>query len=366
MEMDFKDQELKTRLIAFYLPQFHPIPENDEWWGKGFTEWSNVVKAKPLFKGHYQPRIPADLGYYDLRLPEIRQQQADLASEFGIHGFCYYHYWFNGRRLLERPFQEVLTSGRPGLPFCLCWANENWTRTWDGLENNILLQQNYSTEDDIAHIRSLLAAFEDERYIRINGRPLFLVYRIGLLPDPKVTAEIWREEAIRSGIGEIYLASVESIGERPNPDAIGFDAAVEFAPDWYSSGRELNPSKLNSIWRWVKGTKEEALRTYSYDTLVENMLAKPEPDYKLFRGVTPSWDKTARRGKEAILWVDSSPDKYHDWLKTIVEQTKRRFKGDERLVFVNAWNEWAEGCYLEPDEKYGLDYLRATRRALKE
>jgi len=190
----------KIRAIALYLPQFHPVPENDEWWGRGFTEWRNVAKAKALFPGHYQPHLPADLGFYDLRLPEVREAQAELASQHGIHGFCYYHYWFNGRRILERPFNEVLESGKPDFPFCLCWANENWTRVWDGGERNVLLEQHYSFEDDLAHIRSLIPAFKDPRYIRINGKPLFLVYRTELLPDPAKTAALWQKEAIKAGL----------------------------------------------------------------------------------------------------------------------------------------------------------------------
>src|SRR5215467_8332153 len=176
-----------VRLIAFYLPQFHPISGNDQWWGKGFTEWRNVVRGRPLFPGHYQPHLPADLGFYDLRVPEIRQAQADLAQEYGIHGFCYYHYWFNGRRLLQRPFEEILASGKPDFPFCLCWANENWTRTWDGGDDQILLAQNYSDEDDLTHIKSLIPAFRDKRYIRVNGKPVLLVYRTTSLPNPSET-----------------------------------------------------------------------------------------------------------------------------------------------------------------------------------
>ncbi|MDJ0634982.1 MAG: glycoside hydrolase family 99-like domain-containing protein [Xenococcaceae cyanobacterium MO_188.B29] len=182
------------KAIAFYLPQYHPIPENDKWWGKGFTEWTSVAKAKPLFKDHYQPHLPADLGFYDLRLPEVRQAQADLAREYGIYGFCYYHYWFNGKRLLERPFNEVLESGKPDFPFCLCWANENWTRRWDGQDREILIEQKYSVVDDREHIKSLISAFKDPRYIKIDGKPLFLIYRVNSLPDPSLTQKIWREE----------------------------------------------------------------------------------------------------------------------------------------------------------------------------
>src|SRR5450755_1537677 len=218
------------RAIAFYLPQFHPVPENDEWWGAGFTEWRNVAKALPLFPGHHQPHVPADLGFYDLRVPEVREQQASLARQHGIHGFCYYHYWFNGRRILERPFNEVLASGKPDFPFCLCWANENWTRVWDGGEQNVLLQQHYSAQDDLAHIQALIPALADPRYIRINGRPLLLVYRTELLPEPARTAEIWRAEALRGGVGDLYLARVENFVSSVDPASIGFDAAVEFAP----------------------------------------------------------------------------------------------------------------------------------------
>src|SRR5690242_15190569 len=198
------------RLIAFYLPQYHPIPENDLWWGKGFTEWTSVAKAKPLFRKHYQPHLPADLGFYDLRLPETRSAQAQLARENGIYGFCYYHYWFNGKLLLERPFNEVLASSQPDFPFCLCWANENWTRAWDGLEHDILVAQEYDAEDDRRHIHWLVEAFRDRRYIRVNGKPLLLVYRVSNLPDPLQTASLWREEAHKLGIGDIYLATVES------------------------------------------------------------------------------------------------------------------------------------------------------------
>ena len=353
-----------AKLIAFYLPQFHPIPENDEWWGTGFTEWRNVVRAKPLFPGHYQPQIPADLGFYDLRCPDTRMQQAEMAQHFGIHGFCYYHYWFNGRRLLERPFNEVVSSGSPDFPFCLCWANENWTRRWDGLDQDILMSQEYGMEDDRAHIRSLFPAFEDNRYIRVDGKPLFLVYRVGLLPDPSATAEIWREEARSGGVGEIFLASVDSIGDRKPPDQTGFDAAVEFAPDWHVKGNPINQTLFSRAVRKLGIKNYRKYNIYSYDTLIENMLAKPQPSYKQFRCVTPGWDKTARRQDKADLWVNSSPDKFERWLGTIIEQTRERLPQSEQFIFVNAWNEWAEGCHLEPDEKHGLAYLEAIRRAI--
>ncbi len=357
-----------ARAIAFYLPQYHPIPENNEWWGKGFTEWTNVVKAKPLFKGHHQPHLPADLGFYDLRLEEAREAQANLAKEYHVHGFCYYHYWFNGRRILERPFDDVLKSGKPDLPFCLCWANENWTRAWDGLNKNILLGQHYSTEDDLAHIQHLIPAFRDERYIRVNGKALFLVYRTELLPDPKRTAQIWREAAEKAGVGELYLVRVERFQGDLDPASIGFDAAVEFAPDGAVMGQPLWHRKrhapLTSLGLLPKAYIHSSI--YDYQTIVQRMLKKPEPDYKLFLGVAPSWDNTARKAKNASLMKNSSPAGYEKWLKETVKKTLSRFKGDEQLLFINAWNEWGEGCHLEPDQKYGRQYLEATKRALSE
>ncbi|MDA8086785.1 MAG: glycoside hydrolase family 99-like domain-containing protein, partial [Nitrospiraceae bacterium] len=207
-----KERETHPKLIAFYLPQYHPIPENDSAWGKGFTEWTNVAKAKPLFPGHYQPHLPADLGFYDLRLAETREAQADLARQYGIYGFCYYHYWFKGRTPLGRPLQEVLASGRPDFPFCLCWANERWTRAWDGGMNDVLIDQNYSREDDIDHIRWLCNIFRDSRYIKVKGKPLLLVYKSADLPDPGGTAALWRKEAERLGLPGLYLCRVESFG----------------------------------------------------------------------------------------------------------------------------------------------------------
>lgn len=355
------------RAIALYLPQYHPVAENDEWWGKGFTEWRNVTNARPQFPGHYQPHLPADLGFYDLRLPEVRAAQAALAREYGLGGFCYYHYWFNGRRILERPFEEVLASGEPDFPFCLCWANENWTRVWDGGEKNVLLEQHYGEEDDRAHILSLLPAFRDQRYIRIDGRPLFLVYRVELLPNPKRTAEIWREVARQHGVGEIYLCLVEGFSRDIDPAHYGFDAAVEFAPD----GRNMGEFKFQhglAGWLSRRGIIPKAFtanRVLRYPALADGMRTRPVPGYKRFRCVTPMWDNSARRKQGARIVIDSTPDLYERWLSAICRQTRELRQGEERLVFINAWNEWAEGNHLEPDLKWGHAYLEATRRALR-
>ena len=355
------------RSIAFYLPQYHPIPENDRWWGKGFTEWTNVSKAKPLFPNHYQPHQPADLGFYDLRLPEARQAQADLAKAYGIHGFCYYHYWFTGQRLLERPFEEVLASKEPDFPFCLCWANENWTRRWDGKNEDILAGQVYSEQDDRQHLRYLVRAFQDPRYIRIDGKPLFLVYRASQIPDPLVTTTTWRDEAQRLGIGELYLVRVESFPDEHNdPVAIGFDASVEFQPDWGNLGLPLQKGRKWGLARKLK-LAEPAYgnnNIYDYGTIVDLMLAKTAAPHKRFPCVTPTWDNAARRKNgNATILQNSTPELYERWLKAVVTRELSTPKSD-RIVFINAWNEWAEGNHLEPCQKWGHAYLEATQRVI--
>jgi lipopolysaccharide biosynthesis protein len=306
-------------------------------------------------------------------VPEVREAQAALAQEYGISGFCYYHYWFNGRRLLNRPFDEVLRSGKPDFPFCLCWANENWTRRWDGHDQEILIGQNHSLEDDREQIHHLFNAFEDKRYIRVHGKPLFLVYRTELLPDPERTADVWRKAARAAGLGDLYLVRVESHKDGPDPRTIGFDAGVEFAPNF----RVMPLPKLHHA-RWgLQARVENQLRkvgvlpqayfdhnVFSYDDLVAHMMAKPPQPYTWFRCVTPSWDNSARRTFEAMILHKSTPEAYERWLRAMIQTTITTFQGDEQLLFVNAWNEWAEGNHLEPDQRWGRAYLEATRRAL--
>lgn len=361
----------KVRAIAFYLPQFHPIPENDEWWGKGFTEWTNVAKATPLFPGHFQPHIPADLGFYDLRLPAARAAQAEMAKQYGIFGFCYWHYWFNSRRLLNLPFDEVLSSGEPDFPFCLAWANENWTRRWDGEEQEILLAQHYTPGDDVAHIRWLINAFRDRRYITINGKPLLIVYRINFLPNAAETARIWREEVVKAGFPGLYLCTVTGLPALDlDPQTIGFDAAVEFQPNWSKLPDREPPPRNTLLGKLVNRLAPPGREAYwnhavrSYPKIVETMTALPAPTYKQFPGVTPGWDNSPRRKMNACIFKDSDPLIYARWLRHAIRQSIRRFDGDERLVFINAWNEWAEGNHLEPDLQWGNRYLQETKNAL--
>jgi lipopolysaccharide biosynthesis protein len=362
-----------VRAIAFHLPQFHPIPENDRWWGRGFTEWTNVARAKPLFSGHYQPHLPADLGFYDLRLPEARAAQAELAASYRIHGFCYYHYWFNGHQVLERPVQEIWQSGEPDFPFCLCWANENWTRRWDGLNDEVLLEQRYTEQDDVAHIRSLIPYFSDRRYIRIMDRPLFLVYRASRFPQPERTAEVWRREAERAGLKGLFLVRVESHTETGDPQAIGFDFSVEFQPRWSAFWDKRIPRR--KWWHRRKfRTAESAFYdnfVYEYGDLARSALEEVPPAYPRIPCVCPGWDNSPRRKQGANIFINSTPACYERWLREIVNRLTPDRKAENQglispgsLVFINAWNEWAEGNHLEPCERWSHAYLEATRRSL--
>ena len=341
----------RPKALAFYLPQFHPIPENDAWWGKGFTEWNNVTRARPVFPGHYQPHVPGELGYYDLRVPEVRQAQADLAREHGIHGFVYYHYWFNGKQLLERPFDEVLASGEPDFPFALCWANEEWTRNWDARTGALLMPQEFSEQDDLAHIRWLLDAFGDRRYLAIGDRPLMLVYRPELLPEPKRTFDIWRTEAQRAGLPDLYLCYVESHGPpQGGPSAFGMDASVRFMPN-----------QDQQVFVPVEGTRGN--RLIDYPSAAESHLRRDPPDWKVFPSVMVSWDNTARRPYGATIFDGATPEAYEQWLRKTVELVAD-VPEEENYLFILAWNEWAEGNHLEPDRRYGRAWLEATRSVL--
>ncbi|HEY3041579.1 MAG TPA: glycoside hydrolase family 99-like domain-containing protein [Pyrinomonadaceae bacterium] len=348
-----------VRAIAFYLPQFHPIPENDRWWGKGFTDWNNVRAGQPSFPGHYQPHVPTELGYYDLRETEVLQKQTELARAYGIYGFCFYYYWFGGKVLLDLPIRRMLESGKPDFPFCICWANENWTRRWDGLEDDVLIAQSYSPEDDLNFIRRVESILLQKKYIRVRGMPLLLVYRPSLLPDSVGTTQRWRDYFRRKGHGELHLVMVRSFHDQSAPEVYGFDAAVQFPP-------HFPPATITTL---IEGKDEKFKGTiYDYAELrraaLHQLIAASGID-KTYAAVMPSWDNTARRGSQAVMWANSSPESYYEWLRATVEQVQKKEEADERLIFINAWNEWAEGCHLEPDEKYGHAWLNATALALR-
>ena len=353
---------MTVRSVAFYLPQFHPIPENDAWWGEGFTEWHNVRKARPRFRGHEQPQLPGELGYYDLREPEARHAQAELARAHGVSAFCYYHYWFNGRRVLERPLTEVLASAEPDFPFMICWANENWTRVWDGGPHEVLLQQQYDHDDDRRHIRALLPVLGDARYVRHDEKPVLLIYRASALPDPLRTTDIWREEVQRAGLGELFLGRVEShLGDRGDPRPLGFDAGVEFAPDIARLPARVQPPRVGrAVRRVLRPNSPYRVNTvYDYPALVDLALAKPDPGYPVFRCAAPGWDNSPRRSVGARIFRGADPSQFERWLTGLTASAPA-----DGFVFVNAWNEWAEGAHLEPDQRFGRGYLEAHQRAM--
>ena len=358
----------KLRALAVYLPQYHPIPENDEWWGKGFTEWTNVVKGKKIIDGQYQPHLPADLGFYDLRIPEVREQQANMAKQHGIYGFCYYHYWFNSRRILERPFNEVLASGNPDFPFCLCWANENWSRNWDGRNKDILLQQNYSTEDDVDHIRYLCEhVFSDERYIKVDGKPVFMIYRPSLFPDMRKTIETWRNEARKYGYTDLYLGFFWSFEYGTDPAYYGFDFAAMFPSNSLPVHRSDSylSHALRKMGVNLKLTVKQRYLVYKYEKIAKYCMQMEFPDeYVLYPSIFPMWDNYARRrnGGGKIV-INSTPHLYEAWLERVCERWAPPSE-DENFIFINAWNEWAEGNHLEPCEKWGSQYLESTKRVL--
>lgn len=352
------DADEAARLIAFYLPQFHPIPENDAWWGKGFTEWTNVAGAQPLFPGHYQPHLPADLGFYDLRVAGVRQAQADLAREHGIHGFCYYHYWFQGRRLLQRPLDEVLASGAPDFPFCLCWANEPWSRRWDGSEQELLVPQEHSFESDIAFIHDVLPLLQDPRYIQVGGKPILLVYRVGLVSDPHRVFERWREICVEHGLPGLHVCMAETFGAA-DPFEHGCDSAVEFPPHKIVAHQVTDiPGRIEGLDPGFCG------KIYDYAEVVANEISAAEPDYTRYSTLMFGWDNTSRRGMDAHVCKGFSPELMELWLEHACERAERCFIEDARLVFINAWNEWGEGTYLEPDRRYGRAVLETVRAVL--
>lgn len=377
----------KARVIAFYLPQYYPVKENDEMWGKGFTEWRNVAKATPLFRGHYQPQLPADLGFYDLRIPEVREEQAELAREAGIEGFCYWHYWFgNGRRILEMPFHEVLTSGKPDYPFCLGWANHSWTnKTWQKLDrfqkDTTFIEQLYPGEDDyIDHFNTVLPAFKDPRYITVDGKPLFLIFAGDRIPDASNFIKIWNELAIQNGLKGIYfVARVDSTGKispkNTKNDMISntgarYDVLKKLGYDAISSST-MKQADIMTKGYYTK-MKNLLLARYSlqlgcdkydYAKIIEHLYYPEDRRVDVFPQLVPRWDKTPRKGRDAEIYYNSTPELFKKSIGYALDTIKDK-PDDKKILFLFAWNEWGEGAYMEPDLKYGHGYLNALREMI--
>lgn len=361
------------KIIAFYLPQFHAFPENDEWWGKGFTEWTNTKKSKPIFKGHYQPHTPMNQNYYDLVLDEsVLPRQIKLAKEFGVDGFCYYHYWFaNGKKLMEKPIERMLADKSLDMPFCLCWANENWSRRWDGSEESILMAQDYGDKEGwVKHFDYLEDFFQDERYIRDDqGRPVLLIYKPQLIDTLGELLACWRKLAVEAGFPGLCIACQypqygDSIEEK-------FDYHIEFEPAAttgipgynFISAWKISPKYALEVGttKFLQATRIRSYKKYSYKDAVKASIQRPLRNEKEWLGAFTGWDNTARRGRNSIVYHDSTPEVFEEYVK---EQLKKSMQaGQEGILFINAWNEWAEGAHLEPDEKYGMKYLEALKRA---
>lgn len=351
-----------ARAVAFYLPQFHPVPENDEWWGPGFTEWTNTARARPLFPGHRQPDLPADLGFYDLRLPQVREAQAELALKYGVEAFCYWHYWFgDGRQILQMPLQEVLLTGQPAISFCLGWANQTWTGTWHGASDRILIEQRYpGPDDERAHFHTLVSAFHDERYLRVDGRPVFYVFRPEELPDARGFVDRWQAMARTVGLNGLYLVAEVSdlLGAGPKYTRVaedGFDAGVYVripaqVDRWTTSCMRAGRKLMRWPERYPYGTLPAPLPTG-----LDQRIHQPS--------VYPNWDNTPRCGRRGLVLTGSEPERFRPHVRTAVDQLADRPE-QQRLLWVKSWNEWAEGNHLEPDLRHGHSWLRVLHEEL--
>ena len=379
---------MKVRVIALYLPQFHPIPENDEWWGKGFTEWTNVKKAKPLCKGHVQPRVPADLGYYDLRDPETRERQAELAREAGIEGFCYYHYWFgNGKQLLERPFNEVLASGKPDFPFCLCWANHDWTnKSWKKgntqKTGSMIMQMQYSEEDHINHFYNILPAFRDKRYITVDGKPLFAVWAPRNIPNGKRFVELWQNLAKQNGLPGIHFVGYTANANKKLPNGklslyetnkasafyqsvldIGYDAVISSG---LTRAQSIIQGRLGLAWNILTyKTRIPSSSHLDYSKVMRHYYVDEDAWENVYPTLLPQWDRTPRAGSKTEFLINSSPGKFQSTIEEALSYLKDK-TSEHRILFLKAWNEWGEGNYVEPDQQFGHGWLDAIKNTINE
>ena len=359
-----------VRPIAFYLPQYHPIPENDEWWGKGFTEWTNVAKAKPLFKGHHQPNLPGELGFYDLRVPEVREQQAVLAREHGIEGFMYWHYWFAGKRILERPFQEVLESGKPDFPFCLGWANDTWTGIWHGAKDRTLIEQTYPGEKDYeAHFCAVLDAFKDHRYIKVDGKPLFCVYMPFDVPDVPFFISTWQKLSKSAGLKGIYFVGFIYNYYEKNYQALtrlGFDGiyfqriseATEYIIRQHFFHRLRRKLYNMGIY---KGYTYKGI--FEYSEYIQHITKPTDTIENTYPVIVPNWDNSPRSGRNGFIVKNSTPELFRKHVKNVLDLLKKK-PDEQRIVFIKSWNEWAEGNYLEPDSRFGRKYLEVLKEEI--
>lgn len=363
--------EKKARVIAMYLPQYHPIPLNDEWWGPGFTEWTNVASAKPLFRGHNQPRIPADLGFYDLRMPEIREAQAKLAKDAGIEGFMYWHYWFGkGKRLLERPFNEVLASGNPDFPFCLGWANHSWSRkTWTakngGNAGAMAVEQTYIPEEFVDHFYDVLPAFKDPRYIKVDGKPFFLIYNILGMPDPKSFMDCWQKLAKENGLEGIHFVGniMGHYAEEHKEEVMNSGVAATVVSNLFH-GQINSIGKFRTYWQKFRTlVLKFGPERYDYKRFIEHVHYEEEKREDVYPLVYPQLDRSPRAGNKAVILTGSTPKLFGKYMKDTLEIVKHK-RAENRFIFINAWNEWGEGMYLEPDTKFGHGYLNALKSAL--
>lgn len=352
-------QTPRARAIALYLPQYHPIPENDAWWGKGFTEWTNAAKARPLYRGHYQPHLPADLGFYDLRVPETRALQAEMARNHGIEGFCYYHYWFAGKRLLNRPFDEVAASGQPNFPFCLCWANQTWTGVWHGLDSKILIEQTYPGDaDHQKHFGTLLPAFKDPRYIRVEGKPLFVVFMPAAVPNPQETWALWRRMASDAGLGGLYILGNSTSSIPEDLRSLGYDGTVQ-SPN--IKFKQWSRSWRNPIARVRQSLDARRRIPNRFD--MREFFKKNAPqrqNWPSYPCLVHAWDNTPRSGARGIVYENSSPELFRSMLQAAIGAVAHE-PWDRRLIFLKSWNEWAEGNHLEPDTRDGKAFLEEIK-----